>query len=72
MSAKDPNPATDFIRTIITNDLAANKNDGRVHTRFPPEPNAHAHIGSAKACWLNYSLARDFGGLFEVLVDLRA
>ena len=59
----------DFIRQIVAEDVKAGKNDGRVHTRFPPEPNAYAHIGHAGAAYLNYSIAQDFGGLFNLRFD---
>jgi glutaminyl-tRNA synthetase len=60
--------STDFIREFIKQDLA----DGRfasVHTRFPPEPNAYLHIGHAKALWVNFGIAQDFGGLFNLRFD---
>jgi glutaminyl-tRNA synthetase len=61
-------PARDFIRDAITEDLRSGRFD-HVHTRFPPEPNAYLHIGHAKAIWINYGIAQDFGGLFNLRFD---
>jgi glutaminyl-tRNA synthetase len=58
-----------FIRTIITEDLKQGKNQGRVHTRFPPEPNGYLHIGHAKSICLNFGLAAEFGGLCNLRFD---
>ncbi len=58
----------DFLRAEIVADLRAGKYE-RVHTRFPPEPNGYIHIGNAKAIWLNYCIARDFGGKFNLRFD---
>jgi glutaminyl-tRNA synthetase len=60
---------TDFIREAIAEDNRAGRFGGRVHTRFPPEPNAYLHIGHAKAILINYSIAQDFGGLFNLRFD---
>jgi glutaminyl-tRNA synthetase len=59
---------TDFIREAVKEDLRTGRFD-RVHTRFPPEPNAYLHIGHAKALWIDYGVAQDFGGLFNLRFD---
>jgi glutaminyl-tRNA synthetase len=59
----------DFIRDIVRQDLLTNKFDGRVHTRFPPEPNGFLHIGHAKAIWISFSIAEEFGGLYNLRFD---
>lgn len=59
----------DFVRQTIASDLQAGKNDGRVHTRFPPEPNGYLHIGHAKSILLNYDIAKEFGGKFNLRFD---
>jgi len=69
MNNPNSTSSSDFIRSIITEDLKANKNDGRVHTRFPPEPNGYLHIGHAKSICLNFGIAADFGGLCNVRFD---
>jgi glutaminyl-tRNA synthetase len=58
-----------FIRNIIVEDLKVNKNEGRVHTRFPPEPNGYLHVGHAKSICLNFGLAAEFGGLCNLRFD---
>ena len=58
-----------FIEEIIEADLRAGKNYGRVHTRFPPEPNAYGHLGHAGAAYLNYRLATRYGGQFNLRFD---
>jgi len=62
-------PSTDFIREIIRRDLETNKFGGRVHTRFPPEPNGYLHIGHAKSICLNFGLAAEFGGKCNLRFD---
>jgi len=58
-----------FIRNIVREDLKLGKNHGRVHTRFPPEPNGYLHIGHAKSVCLNFGLAAEFGGKCNLRFD---
>lgn len=58
-----------FIYEIIDDDLRTNKWNGNVHTRFPPEPNGYLHIGHAKSICLNYGIARDYNGKFNLRFD---
>src|ERR1022692_771923 len=63
-----PGPSN-FVRDIIIDDLKTNKFGGRVHTRFPPEPNGYLHIGHAKSINLNFGLAAEFGGQCNLRFD---
>ncbi|MFO7537430.1 MAG: glutamine--tRNA ligase/YqeY domain fusion protein [Chloroflexota bacterium] len=63
------NTPSNFIRTLIDEDMASGKYNGRVHTRFPPEPNGYLHVGHAKSIYLNYGLAQDYGGQFNLRFD---
>ncbi len=69
MEIKEITAPSHFIRTIIREDLKQGKNDGRVHTRFPPEPNGYLHIGHAKSICLNFGMAREFGGICNLRFD---
>ena len=60
---------SNFIRDIIIQDIQDGKNGGRVHTRFPPEPNGYLHIGHAKSICLNFGLAKEFGGKCNLRFD---
>ncbi len=62
-------PPLDFIRKRIMEDIKTNKYGGRVHTRFPPEPNGYLHIGHAKSICLNFGVAAEFGGLCNLRFD---
>ncbi|MFQ5885515.1 MAG: glutamate--tRNA ligase family protein, partial [Thermoplasmata archaeon] len=61
--------AKDFIRQIIDEDIRTNKHGGRVHTRFPPEPNGFLHIGHAKSVCLNFGIAEEYGGKCNLRFD---
>ena len=70
MTPETPAPApSNFIRDIILADNASGKHQGRVHTRFPPEPNGYLHIGHAKSICLNFGLAAEFGGKTNLRFD---
>ncbi|RLT97914.1 glutamine--tRNA ligase/YqeY domain fusion protein [Ketobacter sp.] len=69
MSKTEPVKPAHFIRQIISKDLEAGKNGGRVATRFPPEPNGYLHVGHAKSICLNFSMGEEFGGTCNLRFD---
>ena len=69
MTKTDSSPPSDFIRDMIAEDIRTDRFGGRVHTRFPPEPNGYLHIGHAKGICINFGVAEDFGGLYNLRFD---
>lgn len=69
-SPSQPALPKNFIKNIIESDLAANRNQGRVITRFPPEPNGYLHLGHAKSICLNFGVAKEYGGNELMIVAL--
>jgi glutaminyl-tRNA synthetase len=69
MDTVNPKKPEDFIRDIVRQDISSGKFGGRVHTRFPPEPNGLLHIGHAKAIWISFGIAEEFGGLYNLRFD---
>lgn len=69
MSTAEPAPSLNFIQDIIAGHERSGRFGGRVHTRFPPEPNGYLHIGHAKSICLNYGLAKQYGGKFNLRYD---
>src|SRR5215204_503283 len=68
-AAVDSSARPNFVREIVAADVAEGKYGGRVQTRFPPEPNGYLHIGHAKAIYLDFGLAAEFGGQCNLRFD---
>ncbi|MDD3787914.1 MAG: glutamine--tRNA ligase/YqeY domain fusion protein [Petrimonas sp.] len=66
---EEPKKSFNFIEQIVENDLKEGKNDGRIQTRFPPEPNGYLHIGHAKAICLDFGIAEDYNGICNLRFD---
>jgi glutaminyl-tRNA synthetase len=69
MTQTSPSLPSDFIRDIIDDDMKTGKHQGRVATRFPPEPNGYPHIGHAKSVCLNFGIAAQYGGTCNLRLD---
>lgn len=68
-TAEEPKKPLNFIEQIVIDDLAKGKNDGRIQTRFPPEPNGYLHIGHAKAICIDFGIAEDYNGTCNLRFD---
>ncbi len=69
MISEDKENNIDFIREIVERDIKEGKYEGRIHTRFPPEPNGYLHIGHAKAFCIDFGIADEYGGLYNLRFD---
>ncbi len=68
-SIEEPKKSLNFIEQIVENDLSEGKNEGRLQTRFPPEPNGYLHIGHAKAICMDFGVAQKYGGVCNLRFD---
>ena len=69
LNTEEPKKSLNFIEVAVENDLKEGKNDGRVQTRFPPEPNGYLHIGHAKAICIDFGIAQKYGGVCNLRFD---
>jgi len=69
MSQASSSKSSDFIRDIVNEDMKTGKHQGRVATRFPPEPNGYPHIGHAKSICLNFGISLQYGGTCNLRMD---
>ena len=69
MTENETTTSRDFIRAEIDNDIETGRFGGRVHTRFPPEPNGYLHIGHAKVITIDFGIAEDYGGKYNLRID---
>jgi len=69
LNTEEPKKSLNFIEVAVENDLKEGKNDGRIQTRFPPEPNGYLHIGHAKAICIDFGIAKEYGGKCNLRFD---
>lgn len=69
LNTEEPKKSLNFIEAVVESDLKEGKNDSRVQTRFPPEPNGYLHIGHAKAICIDFGIARQYGGICNLRFD---
>lgn len=69
LNTEEPKKSLNFIEAAVENDLKEGKNDGRIQTRFPPEPNGYLHIGHAKAICIDFGIAKEYGGTCNLRFD---
>ena len=68
-SVEEKKKNLNFIEALVERDLKAGRNDGRIQTRFPPEPNGYLHIGHAKAIYIDFGIAEKYNGICNLRFD---